>query len=77
MFQSLRKGKYPSKFQYRNRYKFLPKVSIPEKREIPFEVKAYTEKLGISKVSIPEKREIPFEAFKLFLHLLLKASFNP
>ena len=37
-------------------------VSIPEKREIPFE-EDYWKKVteSLEKVSIPEKREIPFE----------------
>ena len=41
----------------------ITKVSIPEKREIPFEVtfNSESEKLK-AMVSIPEKREIPFEA---------------
>ena len=38
MFQSLRKGKYPSKWDGNIRYSFKKvTVSIPEKREIPFE----------------------------------------
>ena len=37
-------------------------VSIPEKREIPFEEVFMDKKVCLSvKVSIPEKREIPFE----------------
>ena len=41
-------------------------VSIPEKREIPFEV--WVGDLGITmiqQVSIPEKREIPFEEMEV------------
>ena len=39
-------------------------VSIPEKREIPFEDKKENFYRGLSiPVSIPEKREIPFEAY--------------
>ena len=38
-FQSLRKGKYPSKVRNSRKYnKEFQQVSIPEKREIPFEV---------------------------------------
>ena len=63
MFQSLRKGKYPSKFLvsvFCGNY--MSPVSIPEKREIPFEEAEMRWFFwGSSKVSIPEKREIPFE----------------
>ena len=45
----------------------ITEVSIPEKREIPFEgkygIKAKKIKL---EVSIPEKREIPFEEMCLY-----------
>ena len=40
----------------------LRKVSIPEKREIPFEVSINKHtRIVLILVSIPEKREIPFE----------------
>ena len=46
-------------------------VSIPEKREIPFEETSFFDFLWKKYVSIPEKREIPFEA-KLLKPKLLK-----
>ena len=62
MFQSLRKGKYPSKWIGNAVKKWAGEVSIPEKREIPFEVMVwYWQALWLAIVSIPEKRETPFE----------------
>ena len=60
-FQSLRKGKYPSKQSPCHLAKSVFYVSIPEKREIPFEVRKLAKNQFFTIVSIPEKREIPFE----------------
>ena len=53
-------------------------VSIPEKREIPFEEEAMQEEAErIEAVSIPEKREIPFEEGAHGTVYGLKKCFNP
>ena len=53
-------------------------VSIPEKREIPFEGMKLQAILKLKMdVSIPEKREIPFEANVAYLYSVAKNSFNP
>ena len=54
-------------------------VSIPEKREIPFEDGILYKNLTAEKlVSIPEKREIPFEEMKNIITKTVKqVGFNP
>ena len=79
VFQSLRKGKYPSKQQQIKRARAKNNVSIPEKREIPFEeYEFYQFKDNKNKCFNPWEKGNTLRSINItLLKLRSSISFNP
>ena len=77
LFQSLRKGKYPSKFMASKDQNNVSFVSIPEKREIPFEERSGgRQEKGASEFQSLRKGKYPSKLSKMKKEDLLKLVFQ-